>query len=91
MGINYFQINLRGFSKAYLTLLLLLACSTITAQTTNFQVSGTVTSSEDNVPLPGVTILLKGTTTGVTTDFDGNYTIAVPNGTGTLIYCYFGF
>ena len=91
MGINYFQINLRGFSKAYLTLLLLLACSTITAQTTNFQVSGTVTSSEDNVPLPGVTILLKGTTTGVTTDFDGNYTIAVPNGTGTLIYSYIGF
>jgi TonB-linked SusC/RagA family outer membrane protein len=91
MGTNFFQINIRRFSVTYLTLLLLLVCSTTTAQTINFQVSGTVTSSEDNMPLPGVTILLKGTTSGVTTDFDGNYTIAVPNGTGTLIYSYIGF
>ena len=37
-------------------------------------VSGTV-SDEDGVPLPGATVLVVGTTNGVTTDFDGNYSI----------------
>ncbi|WP_339840046.1 SusC/RagA family TonB-linked outer membrane protein [uncultured Maribacter sp.] len=91
MDTNYFQINIRRFAVTFLTLLLLLVCSTIKAQNTNFEVSGTVTSSEDNVPLPGVSIVLKGTTSGVTTDFDGNYNVKVPNGNGTLIFSYIGF
>jgi len=41
------------------------------------EVSGTVTSSEDNLGLPGVTVLEKGTSNGVMTDSDGNYTITV--------------
>ncbi|WP_201799472.1 SusC/RagA family TonB-linked outer membrane protein [Zobellia amurskyensis] len=65
-------------------------CFTITAQDVNLEVSGTVTSSEDNMPLPGVSIVLKGTTSGVTTDFDGKYSINVPNGNGTLIFSYVG-
>ncbi len=91
MDTNYFQINIKRFAIAFLSLLLLLVCSTINAQNTNFEVSGTITSSEDNVPLPGVSIVLKGTTSGVTTDFDGNYNVKVPNGNGTLIFSYIGF
>ena len=40
-------------------------------------VSGTVTSVSDNMPLPGVSVIVKGTTRGVQTDFDGNYSINV--------------
>jgi len=47
----------------------------ILAQTV--QVSGTVTSAEDGQPLPGVTIVLKGTTQGTMTDMNGKYTIGV--------------
>jgi TonB-linked SusC/RagA family outer membrane protein len=38
-------------------------------------ISGTVTSSVDGLPLPGVNVIIKGTTRGVQTDFDGNYAI----------------
>lgn len=42
-------------------------------------------------PLPGVSIVVKGTTTGVTTDFNGNYTITVPSGNSVLAVSYVGF
>ncbi|MBJ7880215.1 SusC/RagA family TonB-linked outer membrane protein [Gelidibacter salicanalis] len=43
-------------------------------------VSGTVTSISDGLPLPGVNVIVKGTTRGVQTDFDGNYSINVSVG-----------
>ncbi|AMC11639.1 hypothetical protein Lupro_10335 [Lutibacter profundi] len=43
-------------------------------------VSGTVTSVSDESPLPGVNVVIKGTTKGTQTDFDGNYTIEASNG-----------
>ncbi len=52
-------------------------------------VSGTLTSEGDNLPLPGVTILIKGTKTGVQTDFDGNYSITCRVG-DTLVISYVG-
>ena len=51
-------------------------------------VSGTVTDFE-NLPLPGVNILVKGTTTGTQSDFDGNYVIAANSG-DVLIFSYIG-
>ena len=54
------------------------------------QISGNVTSS-DIQPLPGVSILVKGTTNGVMTDFDGKYTISNVNNNATLVYSYLGF
>lgn len=44
------------------------------------EVSGTVTSSSDKMPLMGVSVVVKGTTRGVATDFDGNYTIKANEG-----------
>ena len=53
------------------------------------EVSGTV-SDEDGNPLPGVTILVKGTTTGFITDANGKFTVQVdPN--GTLIFSFIGY
>lgn len=44
-----------------------------------------------NSPLPGVNILLKGTTVGTTTDADGSYSIAVPDRNGVLIFSFIGY
>jgi len=52
-------------------------------------VSGTV--SEPNGPLPGANVLVKGTTNGTTTDFDGNYTLNNVPSDATLVFSYVGF
>lgn len=53
-------------------------------------VKGKVTDNAGE-PLPGVSIILKGTTTGVMTDIDGNYSINVPNSNAVLTISYMGF
>lgn len=54
-------------------------------------VRGTVKSSGDDLTLPGVTVLVKGTTTGVATDGDGSYSISVPNSNSVLVFSFIGF
>ncbi len=49
-------------------------------------VSGYITSSEDNSPVPGVNVYLKGTTRGTITDIDGHYLIAVPSKESVLVF-----
>jgi TonB-linked SusC/RagA family outer membrane protein len=53
-------------------------------------VSGKVTSAEDGSPIPGVNVVVKGTTTGGVTDIDGNYKFSVPAEGGTLIFSFIG-
>lgn len=53
-------------------------------------VTGTVTDDEGET-LIGVSILVKGTTTGTVTDLDGGYTINVPAGSNVLVFTYTGF
>ena len=53
-------------------------------------ITGTVISSEDNVPLPGVTILIKGTPDGTATDFDGKYELTVPDANSILVFQFVG-
>lgn len=53
-----------------------------------YTVTGTVTDGQ-GMPLPGVNVLIKGTTTGVQTDFDGNYSISASNG-DVLVFSYLG-
>ena len=52
-------------------------------------VSGSVTD-ESGVPLPGVNVVIKGTETGTSTDFDGNYSISVSD-SDILIFSFVGF
>jgi TonB-linked SusC/RagA family outer membrane protein len=56
------------------------------------QISGKVTS-DTGEPLPGVTVAIKGTSTGTTTDVNGGYTLTVPDEqvNGTLVFSYIGF
>ncbi|MTI20531.1 SusC/RagA family TonB-linked outer membrane protein [Fulvivirga sp. RKSG066] len=53
-------------------------------------VSGKVTSVEDGSTLPGVNVILKGTTSGTVTDVDGNYKLSVPAEGGTLVFSFIG-
>lgn len=70
--------------KKLLLPLALLLGSFIYAQS----VTGTVTDASG--PLPGVNVLVKGTTIGTVTDFDGNYTITADSGT-TLVFSFIGY
>lgn len=54
-------------------------------------VSGKVTSADDGEGLPGVNVLLKGTSTGAVTDFDGNYRVSVPDGSAVLVFSFIGY
>jgi len=53
-------------------------------------VTGKVTSSEDGSAVPGVNVVVKGTTNGTTTDADGNFSLVVPNEGGTMIFSFIG-
>lgn len=52
-------------------------------------VKGKVTSASDNSQLPGVSVVLKGTTTGTVSNFDGEYNLKVPS-EGTLVFSFIG-
>jgi len=55
------------------------------------EVKGKVKAKEDGNPLPGVSIVIQGTTTGTITDLDGNYSITVPGAQSILVYSFIGF
>ncbi|RAI94131.1 SusC/RagA family TonB-linked outer membrane protein [Algoriphagus yeomjeoni] len=73
----------------YLSVLLLVLLSITHGYSQNAQISGTV-YDETGQPLPGATILVKGTTTGTTTDLDGKYSISSP-ANGTLVFSFIGY
>ncbi|MGD9581552.1 MAG: carboxypeptidase-like regulatory domain-containing protein, partial [Vampirovibrionia bacterium] len=60
----------------FLASLLFVSIQLVQAQTV--RITGTVTSSEDGMPLPGVSVVVISTTIGVTTKIDGKYEISVP-------------
>ncbi|MCK0115189.1 SusC/RagA family TonB-linked outer membrane protein [Gelidibacter sp. F63206] len=71
---------------------LMTLCMTLVMQVSLAQektVSGTVTSVSDGLPIPGVNVIVKGTTRGVQTDFDGNYSIRASVGE-VLAFSYVG-
>jgi iron complex outermembrane receptor protein len=74
-------------SKGLLTAMFCLAQLVAFAQST---VTGKVTASENGEALPGVSILVEGTTTGTVSTVDGEYTISVP-ANSTLIFSYIGY
>jgi TonB-linked SusC/RagA family outer membrane protein len=54
-------------------------------------VNGRVTKAADNTPLAGVTVVVKGTPTGIITDADGRFSIPVPNNDAILQFSFIGF
>ncbi|SKB38580.1 iron complex outermembrane recepter protein [Salegentibacter holothuriorum] len=73
--------------KSTLMLLLMLPISFFAQET----VSGVVSESATGLPIPGVNIIVKGTTNGAVTDFDGNYTITNVSEGEILVFSFLGF
>lgn len=78
----------RLLEKAAVTLLMSMICLISFAQTRS--VSGNVADT-NNEPMIGVNVLVKGTTNGVITDFDGNYTITGVSDESVLVISYIGY
>ncbi len=76
--------------KMLLFISLLFMASGINTFAQDRQISGIVTSSEDNSPLPGVNIAVRGTNRGTTTGADGSYKISVDK-QSTLVFSFVGF
>ncbi len=70
-------------------LFFLLLSSSVFAQ--NRTISGTVTDKNDGLPLPGVSVIIKGGRTGTVTGANGRYKIGVPAGSQTLVFTYIGY
>lgn len=77
--------------RKHLLILILIGCGLSPwAQAQELQISGTVTDGSTNEPLPGVTVFVKGTSAGTTTDLDGKYTLnAGPS--ATLLFSFIGY
>ncbi|QCW99538.1 TonB-dependent receptor [Aggregatimonas sangjinii] len=82
-----FKEGFASIAKSLAMVLTLLLSYSAVAQTT---VSGTV-SATDGTPIPAVNIVQKGTTNGVSSDFDGNYTIRMQGGSQILVFSSLGF
>jgi hypothetical protein len=73
--------------KNWLVVVMLISTSIIFAQT---KLSGKVVD-ETNQPLPGATVVLKGTQSGASTDFDGNFTFETSSTSGTILVSFVGY
>lgn len=100
--MNSIKYNFMKVSVAVVSLILLcltssndvFGTSTIYAGlSTAFQqtVTGTVTDGETGEPMPGVSVLVQGTNTGIATDTDGEYTLEVPGPEAVLEFSFVGY
>ena len=69
---------------------ILLSAQFLVANAQGLTVKGVITEASGD-PIPGVNIVLKGTTTGAITDLDGNYTLTVPDENAVLVFSYVGY
>ncbi|QZE14727.1 SusC/RagA family TonB-linked outer membrane protein [Halosquirtibacter laminarini] len=78
---------LRKFSLVFA---LLMSVTTLFAQEKTL--TGNVKSDQDGLPIPGATVMVKGTSIGTVTDFDGNYKLRIPaeHSNGTVIVQFIG-
>ena len=90
MGINLVVFPLKWFGRTLLlgTMMILISSTALFAQRT---VTGTVTSSEDGQPLPGVNVIVQGTVTGSITGGDGTYSVDIPAGNVSLQFSFIGY
>ncbi len=78
-----------GFFRKILPVLILFMIGLTSLYGQNVTITGQVTDADDGLPIPGATVVEKGTTHGLTTDADGRYSITVPVGS-TLVFSFLG-
>lgn len=84
--------NQLGHMKKILTLFLLLIGGLLQqAQAQDRTIAGTVLDRATNQGLPGVTVLVKGTTVGTSSNSDGKYSLNVPSNATTLTFSFIGY
>lgn len=76
--------------KGYFLISMIL-CFAFSAQAQDLTITGTVTAPEDDSGLPGVNVIVKGTSTGTVTDINGSYSLQVPGTESTLVFSSVGF
>lgn len=81
--------NANWFKKTVLLSMLFLAFG-VHAFSQEKVVSGTITSADNGMPIPGVSVIIKGTTIGTSTDLDGKYSISVPKDEKVLVFSFMG-
>ena len=86
--LNEWRMVLKRKTHSALLLLCVLFSNLSFAQTS---ITGQVISKEDNLPIPGVSVVAKGTTNGTITDSDGKYKIEIRDKTNELIFSFLGF
>ncbi len=77
--------------KKLLQSLFILLFVATTAMAQNRTITGTVTSKEDGLPIPGVSVKVKGTNIGVSTGANGKFSLSVPSNATTLEFSSIGF
>ncbi|MDR1169348.1 MAG: TonB-dependent receptor plug domain-containing protein, partial [Prevotellaceae bacterium] len=91
---NFFRIgSLSRFlvkQGIVLSTVLLIFLSALDASAQQFTVTGTTTDDSGEI-LAGVTVFIKGTTTGTSSDSNGKYSISVPNGNAVMVFSYVGY
>ncbi len=85
------KLNFRIMKKIAFILGIILLSASRFADVQGIKIKGTVTSSTDNNPIPGVNVIEKGTTSGTVTDIDGKYEITVAGEASVLVFTSVGF
>jgi TonB-linked SusC/RagA family outer membrane protein len=75
---------------AFSVLFIVFSVIATSAQSSQAEVKGVVTSASDQSPIPGANVFIKGTTTGTVTDFDGNYDVSASTG-DILVFSFLGY
>uniref|UniRef100_UPI0035930B63 SusC/RagA family TonB-linked outer membrane protein n=1 Tax=Persicitalea sp. TaxID=3100273 RepID=UPI0035930B63 len=86
LGVQYEKI-----SPTVYVLSALPAASAKASAVVERRISGTVTASDNSLPLPGVSVTLKGSGRGTTTDAEGRYALTVPDAGGVLVFSFVGY
>lgn len=87
---SYWQTKILTVMKRFTISLLLVMLGAITLLAQTRTITGKVTSADDGSALPGVNVVLKGTTTGTVTNSQGAYSITIPSRDGTLVFSFIG-
>src|SRR5688572_15716911 len=88
--MNFKHLLNRRLSAGALALVFWMAAQVVYGAA-DITVQGRITSADDGAGLPGVNIVVKGTSIGTTTDAGGRYTLSVPNAESVLVITFIGY